>query len=200
MTRFAERTRLLCLSTGIALLSACQPAATNAPAEGDGRFLGAVRADVSSFTLTPDGCGASVMFDDFAFPSHSGPAQGGGRKHERSISFALAPVADGAQIKVYVRGNYDAAGTPGSAPTLTVRASGKSFPTALPDGTTETAFEQRFDVPIAQGAKSADIAFEAAGPAGGGAISVETADIILVAGKGCAAPPEPAPATAPKKA
>src|SRR4051812_47687846 len=87
MVRLAKRPLVFFGSAvTLALLAGCQPAAQAPAPKDEGRLLGAVQANVSSFVLTPDGCGLSASFDDFDFPARSAPTGSAARKHERWIA------------------------------------------------------------------------------------------------------------------
>lgn len=190
-----------CLAAPLAcaILAACQPA----PSPQEGRILGLLRANVSSFGVTEDGCTISALFDDFVIGAGGRdapvPGQDKARRHERGMTVALAPPADEARLVIDLRGYYRAAGA-APAPGLSVQADGKNFAVKVPDGSDDTGIDQRFEIPLAAGATRAALAVVAMSSGGAqagaeqGSLGVDSLDIALIAGKGCAALPDRTPA------
>lgn len=179
------RGRTKTVAAGVALaLAGC-----DGPAGAPVRFDGVTSANVSTFTMSPGRCVASVIFDDFRVGWVPGEVAKAGRPtkvHKRGLVFAIPPSARGRTVSIDLRGGYLTAG-PVEAVSGKLTASGRTFALKLPGEGGDSEIYQRFTVEIPKDADSVPIAVEtsAAQPKEGRSSMLLDVDSLDIALAGC---------------
>ncbi|HYJ82956.1 MAG TPA: hypothetical protein VEW26_08970 [Allosphingosinicella sp.] len=168
---------------------------TGEEAGGDPQFLGALSANVSTFTTSPGGCVVSAIFDDDRVEWRPGETAANGRTtkaRKRGLTLAVPASAAGATVKVDVRGSYMTAGS-GASAAATLSVAGRSTAIRLPDGKAQNEYFQSVAAPIPAGARTVAVMIETSAPkpedpAAEVTLDVDSLDIALDSKPACGRP------------
>lgn len=168
-----------------AVLALASCTAGSAPPAG----LTVTRIGATGFSLSPDRCEASFLFDDFelARPAPQAGATVDAPSAERTIHLTVPADADSANVTIAVRGALNA--VDGAAGTLRVEygANAQDYPLTVA-GEADGTFLHEFTTTAPAGSSTLRItASVAADPANEALLSVDSADVSLTGTPGCVA-------------